>query len=83
MDKMIVTVFDNETQAYEASRTLRDLHFDGSVLVYSGAVIRKDANGDVQLKALDDEGPIGTAVGMAFGHFVYDSFMGKVTVVVV
>ena len=67
MDKMIVTVFDNESQAYEASQALRDLHFEGSVLVYSGAVISKDADGNVQLRAIDDEGPIGTAVGMAFG----------------
>lgn len=67
MDKMIVTVFDNEQQAYEASQALRDLHFDGSVLIYSGAVIQKDADGNVQLKALEEEGPIGTAVGMAFG----------------
>ena len=67
MDKMIVTVFDNEKQAYEAAQALRDLHFDGSVLVYSGAVINKDADGNVQLRAIDDEGPIGTAAGMAFG----------------
>ena len=67
MDKMIVTVFDSEKQAYEASRALRDLHCDGSVLVYSGAVIRKDADGNIQLRALEDEGLIGTAIGVAFG----------------
>lgn len=67
MDKMIVTVFDSEKQAYEASQALRDLNFDGSVLINSGAVLQKDTDGNVQVRALEDEGPIGTAMGMAFG----------------
>ncbi|WP_262298277.1 DUF1269 domain-containing protein [Microvirga sesbaniae] len=70
MDKMIMVVFDNETKAYEASRALADLHREGSLAVYSAAVIVKDAGGQVSVRQVGDQGPLGTAMGMATGALI-------------
>ncbi len=70
MTKFIVSVFDNETAAYEGSRALQELHNEGSIVVYAGAVISKDQDGNVQIKDAADEGPIGTATGMLIGSLV-------------
>jgi uncharacterized membrane protein len=70
MDKMLVVVFDSERQAYEGTRTLKDLHADGSITVYGQTVIAKDAGGKVTVKEATDEGPLGTAVGLVTGALV-------------
>ena len=70
MDKMIVVVFDSEAKAYEAFRVLGDLHREGSLTVYSGAVIAKDAGGQVSVRQAGDQGPLGTALGMATGALI-------------
>ncbi|WP_262266102.1 DUF1269 domain-containing protein [Microvirga yunnanensis] len=70
MDKMIMVVFDNETKAYDASRALADLHREGSLAVYSGAVIVKDASGKISVRQAGDQGPLGTALGMATGALI-------------
>jgi uncharacterized membrane protein len=70
MDKMIVTVFNSEHQAYEGVRILKDLHAEGSITLYGEAVIAKDANGTVAVRETADDGPLGTAVGMLTGGLV-------------
>lgn len=35
MDRMLVVVFDNESKAYEGSRSLQQLDGDGSIAVYA------------------------------------------------
>ena len=70
MDKMIMIVFDTEAKAYEASRALGDLHREGSLAVYSCAVIVKDAGGQVSVRQADDQGPLGTGLGMATGALI-------------
>ncbi|PVE21700.1 hypothetical protein DC522_25185 [Microvirga sp. KLBC 81] len=70
MDKMIVVVFDTEAKAYEASRVLADLHREGSLTVYSGAVIAKDAGGQMSVRQAGDQGPLGTGLGMATGALI-------------
>jgi uncharacterized membrane protein len=67
---MIVVVFDTEPKAYEASRALADLHREGSLAVYSAAVIAKDANGRVTTRQGADQGPVATALGMATGALI-------------
>jgi len=67
MSKFIVSVFDSEKAAYEGSRALKDLHQDGSIVVFADAVITKDDKGAVQIQEAADEGPIGTATGMLVG----------------
>ena len=45
MDKVVAVVFNDEKQAYEGLRAFRDLHTDGSITLYSNAVVAKDASG--------------------------------------
>ncbi len=70
MDTFIAVVFDNDDAAFKGADALRDLHRDGDIIVYSAAVIGKDANGKVSIKKSADEGPIGTAFGMMIGAMV-------------
>lgn len=70
MSKFVVTVFDSEKAAYEGSQAIKDLHNEGSIVAYAGAVISKDANGTVQVEDAADEGPVGTATGMLVGSLI-------------
>jgi uncharacterized membrane protein len=70
MDKILVVIFDDENKAYEGSRTLQNLHNEGSITLYAKAVIAKDANGQMSVKQTDDEGPVGTGVGLLTGSLI-------------
>jgi uncharacterized membrane protein len=70
MDKILVVIFDDENKAYKGSRALQDLHNEGSITLYAKAVIAKDASGQVSVKQTDDEGPVGTAVGLLTGSLI-------------
>ncbi len=70
MDKMLVVVFDNESQAYEGVRALRDLAEEGSISLYAHSVVAKDAGGKVTVKEEADRGPLGGAVGVLTGSLV-------------
>lgn len=70
MSKFVVVVFDDEKSAYEGSQAVLDLHREGSIVAYAGAVITKDNNGRVLVKDGADEGPVGTALGMFLGGLV-------------
>jgi uncharacterized membrane protein len=70
MDKMIVAVFDTEAKAYEGLRALGELHREGSLTVYSDAVVAKDATGTVALRQSGSVGPVGTLLGGATGTLI-------------
>ena len=70
MDKMLVVVFDTEAKAYEGLRALSDLHREGSLTVYSDAVIAKDPSGQVALRQSASIGPVGTLLGGATGALI-------------
>jgi uncharacterized membrane protein len=70
MNKMIVVVFENESSAYEGLNALKDLHMEGSITLYSTAVLSKDDSGEVQIKQAADKGLVGTAIGMATGSLI-------------
>jgi uncharacterized membrane protein len=70
MDKMIISVFDDEAKAFEGSRAIKELHSDGSITLYAGAIIARDADGAVHIREAADDGPIGMAVGMLAGSLV-------------
>lgn len=67
MEEMLVMVFDNETKAYEGLMALQDLQNEGSLNVYSKAVIVKDAGGKVSVKQQDDGAPVGMLFGLLAG----------------
>ncbi len=70
MDKILVIIFDNESKAYEGSRALQELQHEGSINLYTKAVIIRDAGGKVEVMELSDKGPQGTAVGLLTGSLV-------------
>jgi len=70
MDRMLVVVFDNERKAYEAQKALLELDNEGSVSVYSYAVLAKNADGTATIKKSDDTGPLGTLAATSLGALI-------------
>ena len=70
MDRMLVVVFDNETEAYEGKKALLQLDGEGSISVYAYAVLAKHADGTATVKQGDDSGPVGTLLGTSFGSLI-------------
>ena len=69
MDKVVAVVFNDEKQAYEGLRAFRDLHADGSITLYSNAVVAKDPNGKVVVRETS-ESPEGTILGLLTGSLI-------------
>lgn len=69
MDKVVAVVFNDEKQAYGGLQAFRDLDRDGSITLYSGAVVAKDASGKLSVREAD-EGPAGTLFGMLTGSLI-------------
>jgi uncharacterized membrane protein len=69
-NKILVSVFDTETMAFEGLTALKDLHRDGDITLYASTVIAKDPSGTVQVRQAADRGPIGTLVGIVTGGLV-------------
>ena len=70
MDKLIVVVFDNERQAHQGFKALKQLDADGSVLLFARAVIAKDPSGKVTVDEESGRGPVGTALGVLTGGMI-------------
>lgn len=70
MNKFVVIVFPGETQAYQGTRVLMELHAEGSLTLYGMAVVAKDAKGVISTKEAADAGPLGTAVGALVGGLI-------------
>jgi uncharacterized membrane protein len=70
MDRMLMVIFDNETDAYEGKRRLMYLDAEGSITVYACAVIAKQPDGIVTVKQEDSIGPLGTLLGTALGSLI-------------
>jgi len=71
MERMLVVVFDGESEAYKGSSELAALDSEGSISIHSKAVVRKNADGTITIKQAGDEFPIravgGTAIGALIG----------------
>ena len=70
MDRMLVVVFDSESKAYEGKNALLELDKEGSIGVYTYAVLAKDADGNASIKQGDNSGPLGTLIGTSVGGLV-------------
>src|SRR5262249_62112485 len=70
MDRMLVVVFDNESNAYEGKKALLELDGEGSITAYGYAVVAKDSDGTPSVKEGDDSGPLGTLTGTALGSLI-------------
>lgn len=67
MNKLVAIVFNEEKQAYQGSKTIRELDREGAIAVYADVVIAKDAKGTVSVLRAPDDEPVGTASGMLVG----------------
>ena len=70
MDRMLVVVFDSESNAYECNKELLRLENEGSIVVYAHAVIAKNADGTTTLRQSDDPGPLGSVLGTSLGSLI-------------
>jgi uncharacterized membrane protein len=69
MEKVVAVVFNDEKQAYEGLRAFRDLHADGSITLYSDAVVVKDPAGTLSVREGGDV-PEGTFFGLLTGSLI-------------
>jgi uncharacterized membrane protein len=70
MEKMLVAVFDDETKAYQGSSALKELDSEGSLTVHAETVVKKNSDGSLTAKELDDDFPVRTLTGTAIGALV-------------
>ena len=70
MSKFVVVTFPSETAAYEGTRTIKQLHAEGTLTLYGLAVLVREASGNVAIKQAADEGALGVAVGTLTGGLV-------------
>jgi len=70
MNKMIVTIFNDEKTAYEGLNALKGLHGEGTLALHAAVVIAKDAEGRISVKQADDAGPVGTIFGLTTGGLI-------------
>lgn len=70
MNRIIVSVFENEEKAFSGQTALKELHQNGDITLYATAVVCKNDEGEVEMKSLSEKGPLGTRVGMISGAFI-------------
>ena len=70
MNKMIVTVFNTEEDAYQGLDSLGELDKKRDIALYATAVVVKDITGKVHVRQAAPKGPIGISVGMLTGAMV-------------
>jgi uncharacterized membrane protein len=69
MEKMLAVVFKDEKAAYEGAKALTALDAEGSIAIHAQAVVKKNADGTVSTKRID-EFPIRTFGGTALGGMI-------------
>ena len=70
MSKFVVVFLPNEAKAYEATRSLKELHGEGSLTVYGMAVIARDVDGNLLVKQAAEPGALGLGVGALTGGLI-------------
>jgi uncharacterized membrane protein len=70
MEKVIVTIFDNEASAYQGVRELEALNSDGAITLYASGIVKRQPNGSITVLQEAPDGPLGTVVGLATGAMV-------------
>ncbi len=70
MEKMLVVVFDSEDQVNKGADALKDLDREGTISVYSGAIIKKNQDGTVTALDAQEEWPVRAVGGTAIGSLI-------------
>ncbi len=55
MDKMLVTVFSDQSQAYDACGALKDMHHQGTITIYSIALVAQNRLGRTSFRPVPGE----------------------------
>ena len=67
MDTFVAALFDSEEDAFRVVEAMRELQADSSIVIYGGAILTKDANGEVRMQDAVKSGPRGWAIGVIAG----------------
>jgi uncharacterized membrane protein len=70
MNKLLISIFDNEAAASAGLHALRKLHNDGDITLYATGVVAKDAAGILSIKQTEGQGLVGTGLGLAVGGVI-------------
>jgi uncharacterized membrane protein len=70
MHKILISIFDTETAAFEGVAALKELHRDGDITLYGSTVVAKAPSGWMSVLRADDPGPAGTLAGLVGGTLV-------------
>jgi uncharacterized membrane protein len=70
MNKILVSVFDSQTAAFEGLTALKELHREGEITLYASSVVSKDDNGKATIQQQADRGPVGAVTGLVGGALV-------------
>ncbi len=70
MDKVIFVVFDGQDQACEGDRALRQMHGDGVITLYKDAVVVREPDGKVTVRAQPDTERVGALGGLIMGSLI-------------
>jgi len=70
MNKIIVAVFNTDSQAFKGLTAIKSLLDDGLLSVFATAVVVKDKEGKVEVKQEADNGPVGSAIGILTGGLI-------------
>lgn len=70
MSTFVVVIFPVQTKAYEGLRSLQDLHRQGSLTLYSHAVIERNSEGWLAVKVKQVEAPVEAGVSALVGGLV-------------
>ena len=70
LEKMVVVVFDDKSQADEGMAALKQLDKEGSISVHAGSVIKKTNDGKAELVETKEEFPVRAVGGTAIGGLI-------------
>src|SRR5215510_734641 len=70
MERMVVTIFDDETKAYEGADVLQAVNEEGIVAVHEAWVLTRDRDGSVSVVKTEDTLPEGTMGGTVVGSLI-------------
>lgn len=70
MNKVVVAIFDTESNALEGLSALKSLDEDSSINIYATAVVTKDADGKETVKKESTQGILRTSPGVLSGGLI-------------
>jgi uncharacterized membrane protein len=70
MDRLLVVVFDAESEAYEGKKALHELDKEDVITVFDQAVVARNADGSASVRPGDDLTPVRTLGGALLGALI-------------